>query len=195
MPNVPERDSAVRLQPAADATDSAGVVLTVRLGITVLRLGAPLESEQFVAALAAADMPLPTVACRSASWDEGTVFWVSPGEWWLVGHNDTLAEPMLRSGLPVPPRALVDLSHGRTVIRIGGAHAGDVIGKGCPLDLDTDVFPVGGCPQSVLAGINLLLHRLPASRGFDLYTPRSYARHLWEWLLLAGAEYRVAVTN
>lgn len=194
MADAPQRDAAIGPEPGVGAASATGVVLTPRQGLTVVRLCAPLDAGPFTAALANAGLALPTVACTSGPWDAGLAFWVGPGEWWLVGADRALAEAAVRAHLPVPPRALVDLSHGRTVVRVAGGHAGDVIAKGCPLDLDPAAFPAGGCPQSVVAGVNLLLHRLPADDGFDLYIPRSYARHVWESLLLAGAEYGVGVT-
>ena len=194
MPEAPQRDAAIRPEPGVGAASATGVILTPRQGLTVVRLCAPLDAAPFVAALANAGLGLPTVACTSGPWDEAVAFWVGPGEWWLVGADGALTEAAVRARLPVPPRAIVNLSHGRTVVRIGGARAGDVIAKGCPLDLDPAAFAAGGCPQSVLAGVNLLLHRLAQDDGFDLYIPRSYARHVWEWLLLAGAEYGVGIT-
>ena len=40
----------------------------------------------------------------------------------------------------------------------------------------------------------MLIHALPDGERFDLYGPRSYAVHLWEWRTHAAAEfgYRVA---
>lgn len=192
MSDEPKREPAIWPEPGVGAT-SAGVILTLHHGLTVLRLCAPLDTATFVVALAKTGLALPTVACRSDPWDEGMAFWVGPGEWWLVGADGTLTEAAVRARLPIPPRAIVDLSHGRAVVRVGGTHAADIIAKGCPLDLDPAAFPAGGCPQSVLAGVNLLLHRVPADTGFDLYIPRSYARHVWEWLKQAGAEYGVGV--
>ncbi len=193
MPEALPREPAIRPVQKVGTASTAGVVLTLRPAATILRLCAPLDHAPFVAALAAAGLSLPEDPCISEQWGDATAFWVAPGEWWLVDIGATLTETTIRADLPARPRAIVDLSHSRTIMRIGGSQAVDLVAKGCPLDLDPTAFPTGGCPQSVLAGVNLLLHRLPANAGFDLYVPRSYARHLWEWLQLAGAEYRISV--
>lgn len=195
MADAPHREPAIRPQQGVGGASATGIVLTLRRAVTVLRLSAPGDAAGFVAALVAAGLALPRDACMSGPWGEtATVFWVGPGEWWLVDGDGALTETALRARLPARPRAIVDLSHGRTVVRVGGAKATELIAKGCPLDLYPVALPAGGCPQSVLAGVNLLLHRLPADAGCDLYIPRSYARHVWEWLHAAGAEYGIGVT-
>ena len=85
--------------------------------------------------------------------------------------------------------SVVDLSHGRTVVRIGGPAARDVLAKGCSIDLHPRCFLAGDCVQTSLAGIGLLIHAVTDDPVYDLYLPRGFALSAWEWLSDAAAEF------
>ena len=70
---------------------------------------------------------------------------LAPGRWLVVEperQGTNLAE-MLSSTLPTTQTALVDLGCSRTVLRIAGARARDLLAKGCALDLQTRAFAAG----------------------------------------------------
>jgi len=108
------------------------------------------------------------------------VFALSPSEWWLVSSGTPVAElSALRT---------VDLSEGRTVMRLAGPRARDVLAKGCGLNLHPSVFAAGRCTQTSVTHIGCVLHHVDATT-WDFYVPRSYARHFWEWLTDAASEF------
>jgi len=86
--------------------------------------------------------------------------------------------------------AVLDLGHARTVLRIEGPAAIEVLAKGCPLDLEA--LAPDACAATVVSHFNVLVHR-DASGAFDLYVTRSFAVSFLEWLLRAGAEFGVDV--
>ncbi len=157
------------------------VTLAVRPRVGILSLRGHARDAQFLAAaekLAGGALPLDIGATRATA--VGQVFALSPSEWWLVAGNAPVTEaPALRT---------VDQSEGRTVMRLAGPRARDVLAKGCGLDLHPKAFAAGRCTQTPVAHIGCVLHH-PDDITWDFYVPRSYARHFWEWLTDAASEF------
>jgi sarcosine oxidase subunit gamma len=144
---------------------------------------------------------LPTSPCTAASGGETSALWLGPNEWLVVttpGAEAKLAEA-LRGALAETPSAVTDVSDSRTVIRLSGPAARDVLAKGCPLDLHSRAFAPGAVKQSLIAHLDVAVHLVAdeASDGgpvFEITVLRSYAAYLWRWLVDAGTEYGVAVS-
>ncbi|MFQ5971565.1 MAG: sarcosine oxidase subunit gamma [Alphaproteobacteria bacterium] len=194
MVSTPDRLPAV--SPPAGRIGAAagpGIVLELRRDVAVWRLCEPREPDGFHAAAEGQGRTLPREPNTVSAWDGAVALWVAPGEWFVVAEGDAVAADDLRALLAGPSGAVTDLSHARTVARISGARADELIAKGCPLDLDPARFPPGQCAQSVMSGVNVLLHKLDDRPSYDLYVMRSHAQHLWEWLLAAGAEFGIEI--
>jgi heterotetrameric sarcosine oxidase gamma subunit len=78
-----------------------------------------------------------------------------PGEWLLLGRPgsaDTLAEncPVPDDGEPV---TVLDLTHGRALLRLTGARADAVLGKVCALDLSDRATPDGSAAGTSVARV------------------------------------------
>lgn len=148
----------------------------------------------------ALSLGLPMAANTSASKRGGTaVLWLGPDEWLIAapaGKGDALADK-LRRALGSLHAALTPLGDGRTVIRLSGPRARDVLSKGCPLDLHPRVFGPGQCAQTILGRCDMLLHQPAQGRGapdtFEIYVARSFAEYAWTWLEDAAGEYGVRV--
>jgi sarcosine oxidase subunit gamma len=161
--------------------DAPAVTLTVRPQVGILSLRGNARDPQFLAAaehMLGTALPLATGTTCAA--DAGHLLALSPSEWWLVSNGTPAVE--------AATVRTVDLSEGRTVIRLAGPRARDVLAKGCGLDLHQRMFAIGRCAQTPIAHIGMLLHRVDDS-AWDLYVPRSYARHFWEWLTEAASEF------
>lgn len=113
-----------------------------------------------------------------------TALSLAPGEWLLASPENATA-PALDT------RVVVDVSHGRTVLRLCGNDARRLLMKGCTLDLHPAVFAVGACAQTAIARINVLIHRVGDGDedAYDLYGARSTARSLWHWITQGAAEF------
>jgi sarcosine oxidase subunit gamma len=105
----------------------------------------------------------------------------------------------------LPGATLCDVSHGRVAVRVSGADVRAALAKGCMLDLHPREFGPGACAQTVVARMNVIVHRRPTGDEndgdekdeaiFDLYVARSYARSFWHWLTEAADEYGCAVAR
>ena len=134
---------------------------------------------------------LPSTPNTTASGNNLTVLWLGPDEWLIVGPVGT--EQALTDALEGAAPAVIDVSEGRTVIRLAGSMARDVLAMGCPLDLHPSVFAAGQCAQSHIARTTVILHQVDDDPTYDIYVERSQADYLWTWLAQAGAPYGVAV--
>ena len=178
------------------AGESPGVVLTERVGLTLIHLAGRPSRPGFPAAASEAlslDLPLePNTVTQGAGL---TVFALAPTRWLVASESVSpeALEARLCKGL-AGSGAVTDVSGGRVALRVGGAKARALLAKDCPLDLHPRAFRPGTCAQSVLAEVSVLIHALADGERFDLYGARSYGVHLWEWLTHAAAEFGYRVT-
>ena len=114
---------------------------------------------------------------------------LAPGRTLLVSQDDNLAS-VLNAALPPDEAAVTDLSHARTMLRLSGEAAADILGKGLAIDLHASVFPAGRAAHSVVHHMDVLVIARE-EEVFDLVVFRSFGRSLAEWLLDAGLEFDI----
>ncbi|MGN6582445.1 MAG: sarcosine oxidase subunit gamma [Rhizobiaceae bacterium] len=112
-------------------------------------------------------------------------FGIAPMRFLLVDQAEGLAE-RLSAAAPVDIGSVVDLSHGRTAIRISGLKAEWVLSKFFAIDFSETAFPLGSGKATVHHDFFTQIQRT-APQAFDLYVFRSFARSFWQ-LLAHGAE-------
>ena len=146
--------------------------------------------------------PPPSTPCTSARTGALTLLWLGPDECLVTmpaGEEQALGES-LRQHLVGGHASVVDVTDGRTVIRVSGPRAPNLLAKGCTLDFHPRGFAAGLVKQSRLAQIDVILHKIEdreiaGGPVFDIYVARSYAAFLWDWLREAGREYGLAVST
>jgi methylglutamate dehydrogenase subunit D len=112
-----------------------------------------------------------------------------PGQWLAVSEtlaNEALADLMAKlKGLA----SVSDQSGGRTVLRISGERARDVLAKGLPIDLDPRAFPLGSAATSAVSHIGVQLWQGDDTRNYDIAIFRSLTESFWRWLTTSAAEF------
>jgi heterotetrameric sarcosine oxidase gamma subunit len=114
----------------------------------------------------------------------------APGEWLIV------AAPDADSGL-MPSEAefvsIVDVTHGRALLRLTGADARELLAKICALNLSDKACPDGTSTRSQVGGIVTDIARddVSGTLSFLLHSERSASRSLLTALLDAGHEFGV----
>jgi sarcosine oxidase, subunit gamma len=179
-------------RPRRDAAARPWVTLAEHPFLAQVDLRGDPGDAMFVrAAGAGLGVPLPLAPNRAATGDTAAVLWLGPDEWLIVTETepgDALAA-RLRHALEGLNVAVTDVSDARTVIRLAGPAARDVLAKGASLDLHPDVFPPGACAQTSLARVAVILHQTDRTPIFDVFVARSFAEHLWAWLADAAVEF------
>lgn len=121
-----------------------------------------------------------------------------PGQWLAVSptlENDALAADLVMhlKGLA----SISDQSGGRTVLRISGPHARDLLAKGLAIDLDSRVFPPGSAVTSTISHMGVQVWVVDNPQAYDIAIARSFSESFWRWITDSAAEYGyeiVAVT-
>jgi len=185
---TPERKAA--------SPDDAGVTLRERpfLGYVNLR-GNPGESGFLEAVKGVAGVDLPREPNTIANGTDCTAIWLGPDEWYLVTAPGNERKTIEALGEVLAGRhfAVNDVTSNYTTIELSGAHARDVLEKGCTLDLHPQAFREGQCAQTLLAHAGMLIR--PLGDGFELVVRRSFADYVFVWMEDAAAEYGMAVTD
>ena len=177
--------------PSAGPADD-DIALAERAFVGKIGLRGDAGDPAFVAAVAAAlgtaPPSTPNTVARGA---QATLLWLGPDEWLAVlpPGAETDAIHRLDDAFAGRHASALDISDARTVIRLTGRRAADLLAKGCALDLHPRVFGPDTCAQSSIAKANVLIHRLDDGTGFDLYVAASFAEYLWTWLVDAAREY------
>lgn len=119
-----------------------------------------------------------------------------PGQWLAVSEslaNEALARDLAQhiAGLA----SISDQSGGRTVLRVSGKRAREVLAKGLPIDLDPRAFPLGSAATSVISLMGVQLWQVDDTRSYDIAVFRSLSQSFWRWLTSSAAEFGYEVTE
>jgi sarcosine oxidase, subunit gamma len=185
-----------RLQALEQLPDGFGVIVDPYRTMTNLRFAADGPAAADVASVLGVSPPT-----RPNTWvsgQAGTVIWLGPDEWLVVGDLDVLEtqETDLRAAVTPSGGAAVDVSGQRVTLTLRGRHVRDVLAKGCPVDLHPRVFRSGSSAQTTLgrAGVVLLSLNDTAddTAQFTVLVRQSFANYLADWLVDAAEEFRPA---
>jgi sarcosine oxidase subunit gamma len=85
--------------------------------------------------------------------------------------------------------ALVDQSHGRTLLALTGSRVRDALAKGVSVDLHPRAFRPGDVASTLVDHIPVLLWQLDDRPSYEFAIARSLAQSFWQWLTAAAGEY------
>ena len=123
-----------------------------------------------------------------------------PDEWLLVAPPN--ARDVVVSRLDTTddaPVSVVDVTHGRALIRLSGTDGPRLLAKLCAIDLSDAVTPDGAAFRSSVAKVatDVVRDDLPGSEGtvpsYLLHCERSSGQYLFDALMEAGREFGVQV--
>ncbi len=127
-------------------------------------------------------LPAP---CTFTSGNGVDILWMGPDEYLVLGPALSRESADLEAALSRESAAVVDVSAQRNVVRLTGAHAGEVLAHGCSIDLET--APPGTCVQTLLARTGIVL--MVREEGFTILVRQSFSDYFHAWLADASREY------
>ncbi|MBY8975572.1 sarcosine oxidase subunit gamma [Rhodobacteraceae bacterium NNCM2] len=129
-----------------------------------------------------AGVAVPAPLTANFNGDHGAV-WMSPDELLLfVAYADAPATAArLSEMLAEVHHMAVNVSDTRTVLRVSGEGARELMAKGAPVDVSDAAFPVGTARRTHFAEIAVGMWRLEGD-VWEMVCFQSYARHLFDWL-------------
>jgi methylglutamate dehydrogenase subunit D len=172
-----------------------GVVITERLGLglatVAARKGAPVRAA--VKASYGVDLPDNSTVGRGP---DVSFVGYGPGQWLAV--SEALAGEGLARELKHRLKGLAsvsDQSGGRTVLRLSGPRAGDLLAKGLPIDLHPSAFGPGSAATSTISLMGVQLWQVDDAPTYDIALFRSLSGSFWRWLIASAAEFGYEVTT
>lgn len=122
-----------------------------------------------------------------------------PGDWLLLGGPGS-QDKLVTSTIGLAEESgefatIIDLTHGRALMRLLGARAADLLAKVCAVDLSDDFVPDGAAFRTSVAKLVTDVVRFDHGSvpGFLLHCERSSGQYLFDALLEAGAEFDIDI--
>ena len=172
-----------------------GVIIAERVGLglatVAARKGAPLRA----AVKASYGVDLPDASAIAHGPNVSFVGY-GPGQWLAV--SETLVNEALARDLAQRLKGLAsisDQSGGRTVLRLSGPRARDVLAKGLPIDLHPRSFAPGGAATSTISLMGVQLWQVDDAPTYDIALFRLVSASFWRWLTASAAEFGYEVTT
>ncbi|MCY7304944.1 MAG: sarcosine oxidase subunit gamma [Rhodoferax sp.] len=136
----------------------------------------------------ATGLALPLRANTASLGAQRQWLWLGPDEWLLKCRDWPATEAMdtLSAALLGMHSAVVDVGHGNTTVLLSGPGAGELLARGCPLDLHPRVFSAGSVAQTHVAKAAATILCVEPGTRFELTVRRSFADYLVRWLCAAG---------
>jgi heterotetrameric sarcosine oxidase gamma subunit len=128
-----------------------------------------------------------------------------PGEWLVLAPPGAAAAAagwlgtMATDSAPEEFVSVVDLTHGRALMRITGPDAADLLARLCGTDLENDMAPDGAALRSAVAGVATdivrddIVHDGAGVPSYLLHCERSSGQYLFGALVSAGQELGIGV--
>jgi heterotetrameric sarcosine oxidase gamma subunit len=119
-----------------------------------------------------------------------------PEEWVLYAAPGSAPELIERVKQRAPKAGLVtvlDVTHGRALVRLSGSRAPEVLAKPCAIDLSEATTPTGTALRTSVAKLTteLLRDDRDGVCSYLLSCERSYGAYFFEALLDAGSEFAI----
>ncbi len=120
-----------------------------------------------------------------------------PGEWLVLSPPGTAPEVAGRVEAVPDARlvSIVDVTHGRALMRLTGARMADLLAKVCAIDFSEEVTPDGAAFRSSVARLvtDVVRDDENGVRSYLLHCERSSGQYLFDALLDAGDEFDIEI--
>lgn len=176
------------IAPAGPIEVDGGWVVSRRQSSAALRLAdlSPLTK----VAVKAEMPPFDVEYGHSSRLGEWLVIGSGPGEWTLLGPIGVTRKIDTTGFVTV-----IDLTHGRALVRLTGDQAANVLEKVCSIDLTDSMCPNGAAFRASVANLvtDVIRDDIEGIRSYLLHCERSSGQFLFDSLIDAGAEFDIDV--
>lgn len=121
---------------------------------------------------------------------------VAPGEWLVIaptGQHAAVAGEVARDADELV--TVIDVTHGRVLLRLTGSAARDALSKICAIDLHDDVTPDGTALRTAVAAVvtDVVRDDVDGQCSYLLGCEWSSGQSLFDAVLVAGAEFSIDI--
>ncbi|MCP5084218.1 MAG: hypothetical protein GY948_21230 [Alphaproteobacteria bacterium] len=172
----------------------APVTITEITGRDIVQLAAWPDTVGAVSSKAAkpVGVAMPSDTKTASAKGKTSVFKTAPEKFLIVSELKASMGDGLRETFEADQAVVTELGHSRTILRVAGDAARDVLARGVPVDLHPDEFARSAFAQTGIHGISVLCTRSGPDQ-FDLIVPRNFAVVIYEWLEETAAQYGYVV--
>lgn len=166
--------------------DAPGVVVAEYRPRSIVQVNGAPEPGVLAGALGAPDADVtPNRAFRAGA---VSYAWNGPGQWLAESDEHQPRELIehIESALSAHGASTTDLSHARTVVRVSGPAATDLLAKLCPIDIEA--MRTGDSAVTLAGPLNVQIAK-SGEEEYRLYVFRSFGRAMWEMLRDEAAEF------
>lgn len=176
------------IRPAEPIGLAAGWEVSLRRSQAPLRLADLTPLRKLAVKAEAAPFPIPYG--RSARQGDLLIAASGPGEWTVMAGPGFPIEISV-SGFAT----VIDITHGRALVRLTGAAARSVLEKICAIDLSDSMCPDGAAFRASVANVvtDIVRHDQAGNRSYLLHCERSSGQFLFDAICDAGAEFGIDV--
>lgn len=181
-------------QHGAIGDEGPGLTLHERRPARIMQLTAWPDTvdalDQWV--LAATTLALPRAPGTTRDKEGLCILNMGPGRFWIIAEE---VDPAREPGAPdMSLGVATTLSDAHALVRVEGAAAARLMMKAMAIDLNEGTTPPGRVIHSAIHHMPVTLHRLTED-CFDIYVFRGFAVSLWQWLMDAGLEFGIEITE
>lgn len=157
-------------------------------GFGMITLRGDFTQDAFASPVASKLAPLPGIREVTVG-ETGMLAWMSPDELLAVVSRERAEELTgeLDASLATTHALVVNVSDARSVFRISGKGAREVLAKGAPVDLSAAAFGPGQIRRTRLGQVACAFWMSGADQ-FDLICFRSVSGYMFDWLCTASKE-------
>jgi sarcosine oxidase, subunit gamma len=132
---------------------------------------------------------------RSRHLDDVLLVGSGPTEWLLLGPVGSTPAANVETSSPDDHVSVIDVTHGRALVRLTGEAAPMVLAKVCAIDLSDDVTPDGSAFRSSVAKVatDVVRDDVAGERSYLLHCERSSGQYFFDAILDAGWEFGIEV--
>ena len=166
--------------------DGAGITLSECRARSIAQLNGAPDADVLAEALGAPGADV--VPNRTFHAGAVTYAWNGPGRWLAESaeHSARGLVDQIDAALGACAASATDLSHARTVLRVSGTAAADLLAKLCPVDIEA--MRVGDSVATLAGPFDVQIVK-SGDEAFRLYVLRSFGLATWEMLCDEAAEF------
>ena len=171
-------------------TGAAGVIASEVRGAGLATITARNDRGAVVAEAARLAFAVELPRTPKVAEGKGIAFiWCGPDQW--LAYRRTSPPEGMESLLVslASDAAVVDQSHGRTILRVAGPRVRDALAKGVAVDLHPRVFKARDTAITLVSHIAVQLWQVDEQPTYEFAVARSLAQSFWHWLGSSAAEF------
>ena len=159
-------------------------------GLTIIQIVQYKKSKVQLNNIKIDDLEFPLKNLKVSANKQSRILWNAPRTWLVVSSKENIINE-IKEKCDLENFSITDISHSRSVIKIKGLQAREVLKKGCPININE--FKKNDCASSVFHGISIIIDFIDDKPDtFNLLALRSFGESFYHHIPDASLEFGYA---